>query len=77
MHLSQTTGNGKDHSKKEGSRRRNGSVKHSIREPGLDSSVWYSFSFGSWNHIQQWGEQLAKSNHFTYFIAPNRFSYLY
>lgn len=56
---------------------RNGSVKHSIREPGLYSSVWYSFSFGSWNHIQQWLEQLAKSNHFTYFIAPNRFSYLY
>jgi hypothetical protein len=51
---------------------RNGSVKHSIREPGLDSSVWYSFSFGSWSHIQQWLEQLAKSNHFTYFIAPNR-----
>lgn len=56
---------------------RNGSVKHSIREPGLYSSVWYSFSFGSWNHIQQWLEQLAKSNHFTYFIAPNRISYLY
>lgn len=56
---------------------RNGSVKHSIREPGLDSSVWYSFSFGSWNHIQQWLEQLAKSNHFTYFIAPNPFPYLY
>ncbi|KAG5103888.1 hypothetical protein JHK82_040858 [Glycine max] len=56
---------------------RNGSVKHSIREPGLYSSVWYSFSFGSWNHIQQWLEQLAKSNDFTYFIAPNRFSYLY
>ncbi|KAI3899244.1 hypothetical protein MKW92_007386 [Papaver armeniacum] len=30
---------------------RNRSPKHSIREPGLDSSVWYSFSFGSWNYI--------------------------
>ncbi|KAF0897543.1 hypothetical protein E2562_038908, partial [Oryza meyeriana var. granulata] len=56
---------------------RNGSVKHSIREPSLDSSVWYSFWFGSWNHIQQWLEQLAKCNHFTYFIDPNRFPYLY
>jgi len=56
---------------------RNGLVKHSIREPGLDSSVWYSFLFGSWNHIQQWLEQLAKFNYFTYFIALNPFLYLY
>ena len=39
--------------------------------------MWYSFSFSSWNHIQQWLEQLAKSNHFTYFITPNCFPYLY
>jgi hypothetical protein len=46
---------------------------HSIREPSLDASVWYSFSFGSWSHIPQWLEQLTKSNHFTYFIARNHF----
>jgi hypothetical protein len=28
-------------------------------EPGLDSSVWYSFSFGSWSHIQQSSDQEA------------------
>ncbi|KAI3666636.1 hypothetical protein L1987_88846 [Smallanthus sonchifolius] len=41
-----------------------------LGEPGLDFSVWYSFSFGSWNHIQQWWEQLAKSNHFTLLHCP-------
>ncbi|KAJ3668776.1 hypothetical protein LUZ61_022826 [Rhynchospora tenuis] len=56
---------------------RNGSGKHSIREPGFDSFVWYSFLFGSWDHIQQRLEQLAKFHHFTDFIAPNSFLYLY